>query len=205
LITAWWVPPLFGLAAFLIGWLYILLDAYLVEDPDTRRQVQSPSASKILVGISMFTFQYWLSGAMYQAGIDRTTILNVMSAAAVSGFWFLDQTFAGLLTSLATAVGGPLIEVALLTLFKNNDIFFHGTGYHYTDPGETGLFPLWIAPVYFLGGPANGNLARGYWTWLSNTLNVEEDNRESKSDSRPKEPPGCTVCGDTRQVPCPNW
>eukprot|EP00593_Proboscia_inermis_P012079 CAMPEP_0171306008 /NCGR_PEP_ID=MMETSP0816-20121228/15920_1 /TAXON_ID=420281 /ORGANISM="Proboscia inermis, Strain CCAP1064/1" /LENGTH=92 /DNA_ID=CAMNT_0011787269 /DNA_START=228 /DNA_END=504 /DNA_ORIENTATION=- len=30
LTTAWWVPPLFGLAGFLIGWLYILIDRFYI-------------------------------------------------------------------------------------------------------------------------------------------------------------------------------
>jgi hypothetical protein len=202
LITAWWVPELFGLAGFLIGWLYILLDVYFVSDPQERTKLQSPSVPKICLGISIFTFQYWISGILYQSGVDRTTILNLMSVAAASGFLLLDQSLAGFLTSAATALGGPLIEAGLLTLSRY-DIFFHGTGYHYTDPGETGFFPLWIIPVYFLGGPANGNLARGYWTALSKALYIKENDVDETTE--PKDPPGCTVCGDTRRTPCPNW
>jgi hypothetical protein len=206
LITAWWVPELFGLAGFIIGWLYILLDVSFPTsaDPVQPQQrsvvVPSPLPPKILVGIAYFTFQYWLSGILFQSGLDRTTILNIMSIAAASGFLALDNTFAGFLTSAATALGGPLIEVGLLTLSKH-DVFFHGTGYHYTDLGETGFFPLWIVPVYFLGGPANGNLARGYWTALGRASNVQVDDAQSA----PKEPPGCCLCNDTRRVPCPNW
>lgn len=211
LITAWWVPELFGLAGFLIGWLYIFFDSVftttddesLTED-ELRRDILSPSPPKILIGISFFTFQYWLSGVLYQSGIDRTTILNIMSTAAACGFWFLDRTFAGFLVSAATALGGPMIEVALLTLSRNGAEIFHGAGYHYDDLGETGFFPLWIAPVYFLGGPANGNLARGYWTWLSQVMGVTEANRY-KETTTPMEPPGCKVCNDTRRVSCPNW
>lgn len=133
LITAWWVPELFGLAGFIIGWLYILLDSFSEERP-------SPSPPLILVGISIFTFQYWLSGALYASGVDRTTILAIMAAAAAAGFVVLDGTLAGFLVSLATAVGGPLIEVGLLSTLQG-----HG-GYEYLDRGETGFFPLWIVP-----------------------------------------------------------
>ena len=224
LITSWWVPELFGLAGFLIGWLYILLDAALLlsttnttnnnTTATTRieratKAVPSPSPPIILLGISIFTFQYWLSGILYHSGVDRTTILNVMSVAAASGFWFLDRTYAGFLASAATALGGPLIEVGLLTLSRSDhaDIILHGAGYHYTDLGETGFFPLWIVPVYFLGGPANGNLARGYWTWLNNMMGIVEtqDYVSKSASSDAKEPPGCPVCNDTRRVPCPNW
>ena len=134
LTTAWWVPELFGLAGFLIGWLYIILDSLLDE------QQATPSPPLILLGISVFTFQYWLSGALFSAGVDRTTIMAVMTAVAGVGFILLDGTMAGFLVSLATAVGGPLIEVGLLSTLQG-----HG-GYQYLDKGETGFFPLWIVP-----------------------------------------------------------
>lgn len=184
LITAWWVPELFGLAGFIIGWLYIILDS--LDDGERP----SPSPPLILIGISFFTFQYWLSGAFYSTGVYRTTILNIMSVTAAVGFLVLDKTFSGFLVSVATAIGGPLIEVGLLSTLQG-----HG-GYQYLDKGETGFFPLWIVPVYFLGGPAVGNLARGFWNLLS---------RESSSTSESlEEQPPCPVCNDSRCVPCPN-
>lgn len=130
LVTAWWVPELFGLAGFIIGWLYILLDAAL-DTPSHRRD---PSWPLILVGISFFTAQYWLSGVMYADHVDRTTILNVMSVLAALGFAALDLTEAGFYTSLATAIGGPAIECGLITVLVG-----HG-GYHYNDLGD-GLLP----------------------------------------------------------------
>ena len=193
LITSWWVPELFALAGFLIGWLYLVFDVLLGETP--TREI-APSVPKILVGISLFTLQYWLSGLMSSVGVDRTTILYVMSIIAAGGFVVLDNTVAGWITSAATAIGGPLIEIGLLTLARNGLML--DSGYHYTDLGETGFFPLWILPVYFLGGPANGNLARGLWSVL--TSSVEEEN-----GTRPTfKPPGCKACSDTRCVPCPN-
>ena len=202
LITAWWVPELFGLAGFIIGWLNILLDAYLA--PSFKQETSSyppmPTAPRIFVGISLFTMQYWLSGVLSQLHIDRTTILNVMSTIAGFGFYVLDGTFAGFLTSAATAAGGPLIEVGLLSLSRAG--YFGGTGYQYLDLGETGFFPLWIVPVYFLGGPAVGNLARGIWNQLGEILAIEPPVIEGISEAKPL--PGCTVCNDTRRVPCPN-
>lgn len=194
LITAWWVPPLFALAGFLIGWLYILLDGIfgsdaIIEVPNV------PSPPKILLGISMFTFQYWLSGILFSAGVDRSIILNVMSATSFFGFCVFDNSVAGFWTSTATALGGPLIEMGLLTLSANG--FFHGTGYHYTDLGETGFFPLWILPVYFLGGPANGNLARGYWSALGGAFPCAK--------STNAKPASCQECDNTRRSSCPNW
>ena len=193
LTTTWWVPELFGLAGFIIGWLYILLDASLLEKSDERLQ---PSVSKILVGISFFTLQYWLSGILVQADVlDRTGILNLMSVLAAAGFLALDSTFSGLLVSLATCIGGPLIEAGLITATANGVLT---SGYHYNDLGETGFFPLWIVPVYFLGGPANGNLARGFWNMLSGE--AEESNKEKLKKDRES----CPDCQGTRRVMCPN-
>jgi len=191
LTTAWWVPELFGLAGFLIGWLYILLDNLLLDSANDERR--NPSSPKILAGISFFTLQYWLSGTLVQVyTLDRTGILNLMSLLAALGFLVLDGTFSGLLVSLATCLGGPLIEAGLITATSSGIL---SGGYHYTDLGETGFFPLWIVPVYFLGGPANGNLARGFWNALSN-------GNESSEDEGDREP--CTVCGGTRRTTCPN-
>lgn len=184
LTTAWWVPELFGLAGFLIGWLYILFDSLLRSPEECRK----PSPIKTLVGISVFTLQYWLSGILVSASIDRMTILNVMATVSAIGFQVFDGTLAGLLTSAATALGGPLIEVGLIWSTAHG--YLNG-GYHYNDLGETGYFPLWIVPVYFLGGPANGNLARSFWNLLTKP--------EEASKLEP-----CPVCNDTRRDICPN-
>lgn len=191
LTTTWWVPPLFGLAGFLIGWLYILLDDFFDE-----KATPLPTTPIILYGISFFTFQYWASGILYAYGVDRSLIFGIMSIMAFLGYAKLDGTKSGLLTSLATAVGGPLIEVGLISTLAGTN-----GGYHYTDPGETGFFPLWIVPVYFLGGPANGNLARGVWNGLGKILTGESTRNEPSETVQRK---GCTSCGDARVVPCPN-
>lgn len=194
LTTAWWVPELFGLAGFLIGWLYVLLDVVF----ETSQERQSPTAPKILVGISFFALQYWLSGILFQSNaVDRTGLLNLMSAIAATGFLLLDGSEAGLLTSLATCIGGPLIEVGLITA-TTEGILSGGGGYHYADLGETGFFPLWIVPVYFLGGPANGNLARGFW----NALSVPRPDSVEAKQSDKLGP--CPVCQGTRRTVCPN-
>jgi len=148
-VTTYWVPPLFGLAGFIIGWLYICLDAVLMEkeEEDTSIPQLHPSIPKVLISISYFTFQYWLSGILFAHEIDRTSILVLMSTLASGGFVLLDGTISGFITSVATAIGGPLIEVGLISYLSDS------WSYHYNDLGETGsYFPLWIIPVYFLGG-----------------------------------------------------
>jgi hypothetical protein len=176
-VTSLWVPPLFGLAGFLIGWLYILLDT--VTQDATQSQLH-PTIPKVLVGISYFTFQYWLSGILFAHGMDRSSIFGTVS---------------GFITSTATALGGPLIEVGLISSLPDS------WAYHYSDAGETGFFPLWIIPVYFLGGPANGNLARGFWDALSEkskdvtTFGMLLENKDQVP---------CSHCNGTRAFPCPN-
>eukprot|EP01082_Thalassiosira_pseudonana_P009282 g8285.t1 g8285 contig29:156912-157505(-) len=164
-----------------------------------------PSVSKVLIGISYFTFQYWLSGILFAHGVDRASILVLMSALAAGGFLALDGTLSGFITSAATAIGGPLIEVGLISTLPGS------WAYHYNDAGETGFFPLWIVPVYFLGGPANGNLARSFWNALgkddsavseSSTMGVVVGDAELLPSIRTGIQ--CSVCQGTRAVPCPN-
>ena len=191
LITSWWVPELFGLAGFIIGWLYIVLDKLLQKE---KRDLTPPL---ILLGISLFTCQYWLSGVLFAMGMSRSSILGIMSIFSAVAFYALDGTWSGFITSTATALGGPLIEVGLLTFLRNG-------GYHYTDSGELGFFPLWIVPVYFLGGPAVGNLARGFWVLLSVDNAASASEKVATGITSAKIPPGCQVCNDSRCVGCPN-
>ena len=190
-VTSFWVPPLFALAGFIIGWLFILFDT--ITNDATQSQLH-PTIPKVLVGISCFTFQYWLSGILFAHGVDRSTILGVMSVLAAGGFYLLDGTISGLITSAATAIGGPLIEVSLISSLPDS------LAYHYTDGGETGFFPLWILPVYFLGGPANGNLARLFWNALSE--NPSDVKSKGYVEERVQIP--CSECNGTRAVKCPN-
>ena len=186
-----------GLIVDCAGWLYILLDASLLETSDARRR---PSPPQTLAGISFFTLQYWLSGILVQtAALDRTGILNLMSVLAAVGFLALDGTISGLVVSLATCLGGPLIEAGLITATTHNML---SSGYHYSDLGETGFFPLWILPVYFLGGPANGNLARGFWNALSGPPGGEGADAPTKQQ-RTADREACDECRGARRSACP--
>jgi len=160
--TAIWVPPLFGLAGVIIGVLYILLDAYLQSPSDSR----SPGLSVVLVGIICFVLQYFASGVLLgtlgpladwsRVGQMGPFSLNFAEAAlwgaALLHWRVFDGTVAGFLVSLMTAIGGPLIEIGLLNA-PGAEL------YEYFKPDVLGI-PTWIAPVYFCGGPAVGNLAR---------------------------------------------
>ena len=60
--------------------------------------------------------------------------------------------------------------------------------------------------VYFLGGPAVGNLARGIWGGLSQSdKNIAtSDERDDSPDDPTLKRPNCKECNDTRAVGCPN-
>lgn len=195
-VTTYWVPPLFGAAGFLIGWLYVLLDAWFhVGQNGTNPSLSKihPSTPKVLIGVSYFTFQYWFSGILFANHVDREFILIIMSVLAAAGYYSLDRTISGFITSAATAIGGPLIEIGLISSLPES------WAYHYNDVGETGYFPLWIIPVYFLGGPANGNLARAFWGALGNNRAEAEEEGGELQRQIP-----CPQCQGTRAVQCPN-
>lgn len=105
-------------------------------------------------GVVAFAAQYWCSGALEVplAGVEvggiRTLDLLLFSTAMLHWRVF-DNTPQGFLWGLATAVGGPLIEIALI----------HAGLYSYTNPDWLGI-PFWIPWVYFCGAPANANLGR---------------------------------------------
>jgi hypothetical protein len=66
-----------------------------------------------------------------------------MSFICLTGFLIFNRSLVNFLTGLATAIGGPLIEVGLISYLPAAG---GNSGYHYTDLGETGFFPLWIVP-----------------------------------------------------------
>ena len=158
--TDFWVPPLFGLAGIIISTLYILFDQILV----TPQSKQLPSWSKVFFGISFFSFQYWASGYLSydEPLITDGTLWNILLYSGIFGFILFDLTVAGLIVSILTAISGPLIEIILI-----NQVHL----YHYLKPNFFGI-PLWIIPIYFLGGQAVGNLAR--------VMKMELENRKEK-------------------------
>lgn len=142
-VTTYWVPPLFGLAGFLIGWLYILLDVSVSKTNQSLSSKLKPTTPKVLIGVAY----------------DR-----------------------------------PLIEVGLISFLPDS------WAYHYNDAGETIYFPLWIVPVYFLGGPANGNLARA----IRNVMGKERNNDSPALPKYSQKKILCLECNSTRAISCPN-
>eukprot|EP00752_Nemacystus_decipiens_P009146 g8169.t1 len=150
--TDWWVPPLFAVAGAGIGGLYILLDAAL----DTPQPQREPVWRDIFLCISLFSFQYYLSGVLTAAGCSYWVLVVSLAIIAERVFNVFDATRAGLVVSLATATLGPLIEIFLVNA---TDLYvYNGADLFGVDS--------WIPVVYFCGGPAVGNLARAVFVTL---------------------------------------
>jgi len=149
--SATWVPALFAFAGVAMSSIQIVSDDILLTD--TERQEIKPSWPKVFYGISLFSFQYYLSGVLDKSGVDGLVINAVLATLAVVGFAYFDRTLSGFVLALATAVAGPLAEVFLVNTLQL---------YTYTHADILGVCS-WIPSVYFLGGPAVGNLSRALY------------------------------------------
>jgi len=146
--SAYWVPALFAIAGLAMSLIQLTADAYITGS------VRQSSSPKTLYNISLFAFQYYLSGALDFLRYDTLTINLILSALAVGGFLFFDGTVPGLVLALATAVAGPAAELALINGPPH--------AYFYTHADILGICS-WIPAVYFLGASAVGNLARSLY------------------------------------------
>lgn len=144
--TASWVPFLFGVAGFLMSYIILILDDVF----KTKDNIKSPSWPKIFYGISLFSGQYYLSGLMDHELISGIVMNVVLAVVGLVGFLLFDSSLSGLILAIATAIGGPLIEIFLINIPHL---------YQYTHQDFYGICS-WIPWVYFLGAPAVGNLAR---------------------------------------------
>ncbi len=87
--TSVWVPPMFAVAGVIMGGLFILLDEIL-QTPKAQRH---PSAPKVLLGISLFSFQYFVSGIGAGRYLwDYGPLNGVLFALAAACFFLFDQT-----------------------------------------------------------------------------------------------------------------
>lgn len=146
--SAYWVPVLFGFAGFAMTAIMLFLDN--IESLNTPIVLKSPTWHKVFYGISLFSAQYYLSGALDYLQYDPFIINLVLSTIAIGGFMIFDGSIAGLILSLSTAFAGPIAEIILINTFHL---------YSYTHADIYGICS-WIPAVYFCGGPAVGNLAR---------------------------------------------
>lgn len=123
----------------------------MLATPPSRR---SPSWPQVLAGISLFSFQYYLSGLLAAQDWEPNSLTATLLALAAVQFAVFDRSKAGLIVGALTAVGGPLIEVAIINGLH---------AYYYTNPDWVDLgIPSWIWAVYLAGAPAVGNLSRRF-------------------------------------------
>ena len=153
--TDFWVPPMFALAAIILGVAYPLLDAKL----ELKEQKRRPSGSAILTCISFFCLQYYTSGLLTSVGVGGAPLHTVLAVTAAACWYVWDRTPTGTIMCVVTGLAGPAVEVGLL---QGYPAIFGSELYHYSNPDVLGI-PLWISWVYACGAPAVGGLARGLW------------------------------------------
>ena len=153
--TAYWVPPLFALAALIIGGI----DAVVSSQRPPPANLAAPSGRRVAGAVAAFVALYAFS-ALLATGLAPPTEALVLWPLAVLLWKACDPTLASFVAGAATAVGGPAIEVALL---GGGGLFAEPFGhlYAYGRPDVLGV-ESWILPVYFAGGPAVALVSR----WL---------------------------------------
>lgn len=157
--SAGWVPPLFALAALLIGGLALGLDQVFSTEKASR-----PGAT--LAATVAFSSHYYLS-AILATSAEPEFVLWPLAIVIWACF---DSRPSTLLASVATALAGPAIEIALT---GGGGLFTEPFGhlYHYTHPDFMGI-SSWIAPVYFAGGTPVAMLARCYRAHFTTTRSL---------------------------------
>jgi len=152
--TAIFVPFLFGLAGLAMSSIILVGDELFGTEPTTRNS----SWSNSFYTVSLFSFQYYLSGYLDFSHADILTINIILAIFASVGWFKYDGSTAGAVLSILTAVAGPVVEILLINEF---DL------YSYTNADFMGIC-FWIVWVYALGGPAVGNLARSFYSYYKN-------------------------------------
>ena len=153
--TAAWVPPLFALAALIIGGI----DAVVSSQRPPPANLAAPRGWRVAGAVAAFVALYAFS-ALLATGLAPATEALVLWPLALLLWKAVDPTLASFVAGAATAVGGPAIEVALL---GGGGLFAEPFGhlYAYGRPDVLGV-ESWILPVYFAGGPSVALVSR----WL---------------------------------------
>ena len=154
--TAAWVPPLFAVAALVIGGIDALVAA-------RAPPAAPPSGARAAAGVGAFVALYALSAALagappLGAGVAPATSSLALWPPALALWALLDPSPSSFVAGALTAVGGPLIEVALL---GGGGAFAEPFGhlYSYARADLLGV-DSWIPAVYFAGGPAVALVSR---------------------------------------------
>lgn len=182
--TGWWVPPLFGVAAVIIGLGHTNLDGVrLRAHVKAAREMElkkgvgqlvgktadlidtcpgkpalgwQPGWFNVNVSISMFALQYMTSGVLASPSFPLAELIPYHTIDIVLLAWGMAAWY----VFDNTAQG---LLMATLTAFAGPcaEIVLINSGhlYEYTRADFLGI-PSWIPWVYFCGGPAVGNLSR---------------------------------------------
>lgn len=145
--SALWVPFLFSFAGFAMSIIA------LTTEKANKFHDLAPSWANTLYSIALFSFQYYISGALDSIGTNPFIIHIALATLSVLGFFNFDKTFSGLILSVLTALIGPITEIGLVNV---------GHLYTYTHADFYGVCS-WIPWVYLLGGSAVGNLSRSLY------------------------------------------
>ena len=159
--SAYWVPILFAFAGLAMSTILLYTDKLLSTDINKL----SLTWPKVLYCISLFSGQYYLSGALDYLQYDPLVINIILSVIAIIGFLYFDGTIAGLILALSTSLAGPIAEILLINITHL---------YSYTHADIYGI-DSWIPAVYFLGGSAVGNLARKWAEPTTDTITASAE------------------------------
>ena len=159
--TCSWVPPLFALAAIIIGTSTIVAECHF---PLTKPPPH-PAWNTVICAVVSFSLQYALTGILFNLGWSQSEMSLLLYPLALGHHLYWDPSTMSTVMSVATAFGGPTIEFVLISTNL----------YSYADASIAGILPTWIFATYFAGGAANALLGRAIW----NTLHPVQKVRDS--------------------------
>lgn len=104
----WWTPLLFA-GAFAIGLLRPLIDTY--TGARTGRSAPRPSGLAVLTAMALFVLAYFVS----VLPLGWPAVSGLLLAIFAVGYALFDRSRVGLLIALGAAIGGPLVEMLLIS------------------------------------------------------------------------------------------
>lgn len=137
---AWWVPPLFASAGVLIGLARPVAERLLDQ------RTAAPSWAAVAAGMLLFMSAYALSGLLDHWPRACAALLATLF---VAGWRWLDGSGLGLLLAALTAIGGTLVETALV-----------GTGAFVYRAPSMGVVAVWLPALYCCAAVGVGALGK---------------------------------------------
>ena len=106
----WWVFPFFGISGLIVGYTNHFFDQKVLKTKKIRPG--ETDGRKAIIGSLSFLVAYLLSGVLKDYPI--WFIHLVLGGITFLYWYFLERTWQGLLISLGPAIGGTLVEIALI-------------------------------------------------------------------------------------------